>query len=163
MTVQIKNDPGRQAEQSYEEALRNGRWRTIKSRAFHRCNDLLSTGRVLDRLEDQTYQPLGVQMIPIDRIVGSAGRSQDFDLAFAPRNRATDRRWQRVAEAIQAGVHMPPIRVLKVGEAYFVEDGNHRVSVSAMAGREAILAEVYELPVDGLAPDPSCSRLGYKV
>jgi hypothetical protein len=102
-------------------------------------------------------------MIPIERIVGSAGRHLDFDLTFAPRKGATRDRWQRVAEAIQAGVHLPPIRVLKIGEVYLVEDGNHRVSVSSIYGREAILADVYTLPVGNLEADPSCTRLGYKV
>jgi hypothetical protein len=148
---------------AYEAALRKGRWRSVKSWALRRCNDLLPTRRLLSRLENQTPQHVGVAMIPIDRVVGSAGRSLDFDLSFAPRNQATRERWQRVAKAIQDGIHLAPIRVLKVGDAYFVEDGNHRVSVSSMAGRDAILADVYELPTDELEPDQSCSRLGYKV
>lgn len=163
MTVQVRQDPALVAEHSYEAALRQGQWRSLKSRALHRCNDLLPTRRLLDQLEDTTPVPIGVQMIPIERIVGSAGRSQDFDLAFAPRNRASEERWRRVARAVEAGIHLPPIRVLKVGQAYLVEDGNHRVSVNATAGREAILADVYELPLDGLEEDASCTRLGYKV
>jgi len=163
MTVQVKQDPIQVAALRYEDALSSGRWRSLKSTVFRRCNDLLPTRRVLDRLENETPRALGVQMIPIERIVGSAGRSLDFDLAFAPRNRASEDRWQRVAQAIEAGIHLPPIRVLKVGQAYLVEDGNHRVSVSATAGRESILADVYELPVDELVEDASCSRLGYKV
>lgn len=163
MAIDVRADTGSATDQRYEEALRKGRWRSVKSRVFNRCNDLLPTGRVLSRLADQTPRPTGLQMIPIERIVGSAGRSLDFDLSFAPRNRATKDRWQRVAEAVQAGVHLPPIRVLKVGDAYLVEDGNHRVSVSAMAGREYILADVYELPADDLVTEPSCSRLGYKI
>jgi len=163
MGFQSKVDTIEGAELSYEAALHNGQWRSLKSRVLRRCNDLLATRRLLDRLEDTTPQGLGVQMIPIDRIVGSAGRSLDFDLAFAPLNRVSGERWRRVAKAIQDGVHLPPVRVLKVGQAYFVEDGNHRVSVNAMAGRETILADVYELPVDGLEEDASCSRLGYKI
>lgn len=163
MALPITTVANQRAEQSYEDALRDGRWRSLKSRALRRCNDLLPTGRLLAQLEDQTPRSLGVQMIPIDRIVGSAGRSLDFDLAFAPRNRVSSDRWQRVAQAIQAGVHLPPIRVLKAGDAYFIEDGNHRVSVSAMAGLEAVLADVYELAIEDLEANASCTRLGYKV
>lgn len=163
MAIQVKQDTVRDAALRYEDALGSGRWRSLKSTIFRSCNDLLPTRRVLARLENDTPRPLGVQMIPIERIVGSAGRSLDFDLAFAPRNRASEDRWRRVAQAVEAGIHLPPIRLLKVGQAYFVEDGNHRVSVNAMAGRESILADVYELPLDGLEEDASCSRLGYKV
>jgi len=163
MVTPVKKNPRISAEQKYEEALRTGRWRSIKSRAFRRCNDLLPTGQVLDQIETSITRPLVLQMIPIEQIVGSSGRGNDFDLAFAPRNSATRDRWQRVAQAIQSGVHLPPIRVLKVGDAYFVEDGNHRVSVSAVAGQESILADVYELSTEELEPNASCSRLGYKV
>jgi hypothetical protein len=163
MTIKVKRDPIQGPTPRYEDALRSGQWRSLKSTVFRRCNDLLPTRRVLDRLENKTPQALGVHMIPIERIVGSAGRSLDFDLAFAPRNRISEERWRSVAQAVEAGIHLPPIRVLKVGQAYLVEDGNHRVSVSATAGRESILADVYELPLDGLIEDASCSRLGYKV
>ncbi len=163
MAVQVGQDQAQVTEQSYEAALRRGRWRSLKTTIFRGCNDLLPTRRVLARLENETPTPLGLQMIPLERIVGSAGRSQDFDLAFAPRNRASEERWRRVAQAVEAGIHLPPIRVLKVGQAYLVEDGNHRVSVNVTAGRETILADVYELPLDGLEEDASCTRLGYKV
>ena len=153
----------RATQETYAAALRSGQWRAIKSRLLHRCNDLLPTDRLLTHLKGQTARHAGVEMIPIERIVGSAGRSQDFDLAFAPSKRATEERWLRVAEAVQAGVHLPPIRVLQVGDAYFIEDGNHRASTSSMAGREFILADVYELPAAELEPKESCSRLGYKI
>ena len=163
MATQVKHDPLQGTALRYEDALRSGRWRFLKSTVFRRCNDLLPTRRVLDRLESETPRALGVEMIPIERIVGSAGRSQDFDLHFAPRNQASEDRWRRVAQAVESGIHLPPIRVLKIGQAYLIEDGNHRVSVSVTAGRESILADVYELPVDGLKADAACSRLGYKV
>lgn len=148
---------------SYEEALRKGRWRAIKSQVLRRCNDLLPSRRLLASLENQTPRHAGVEMIPIDRIVGSAGRDHEFDLAFAPRGQSTRERWQRVADAVQTGIHLPPIRVLRVGDAYFVEDGNHRVSVASMAGNEFILADVYELSAAGLEPNESCTRLGYRI
>jgi hypothetical protein len=139
---------------TYEEALRKGRWRAIKSQVLRRCKD---------QLREQTPLHVGVEMIPIERIVGSAGRGQDFDLAFSPRSQATRERWIRVAEAVQTGIHLPPIRVLRAGDAYFVEDGNHRVSVASMAGDEFILADVYELSAAELEPNESCSRLGYSI
>ncbi len=40
---------------------------------------------------------------------------------------------------------LPPVSLLKVGDAYFVRDGNHRVSVARWLGVEALDAEVAEL------------------
>ena len=164
-TVAIYAERGQRASTAttYEEALRKGRWRAIKSQVLRRCNDLLPSRRLLDQLREQTPLHVGVEMIPIERIVGSAGRGQDFDLAFSPRSQATRERWIRVAEAVQTGIHLPPIRVLRAGDAYFVEDGNHRVSVASMAGDEFILADVYELSAAELEPNESCSRLGYSI
>jgi hypothetical protein len=40
-----------------------------------------------------------------------------------------------------------PVQLYKVGDAYFVVDGNHRVSVARELGREFIDAEVYDCQV----------------
>jgi hypothetical protein len=39
---------------------------------------------------------------------------------------------------------MPPVELYKAGEAYFVRDGNHRVSVAKQLGRRTIQALVWE-------------------
>src|SRR5690606_1903566 len=41
-------------------------------------------------------------------------------------------------------VRLPPIQLYKVGDVYFVKDGNHRVSVAREKGQEFIDAEVIE-------------------
>ena len=38
----------------------------------------------------------------------------------------------------------PPIKVYKVGDTYFVLDGNHRVSVAVHRGHKTIEAYVWE-------------------
>jgi hypothetical protein len=47
---------------------------------------------------------------------------------------------------------LPPVSLYKISDAYFVQDGNHRVSVARQQGVEMIDAEVVELrsrvPVD---------------
>ena len=163
MAVKARQHQQASTKATYEEVLRKGRWRAIKSQVLRRCNDLLPTARLLARLENQIPRHAGVEMIPVERIVGSAGRDHEFDLAFAPRGQSTRERWQHVADAIQGGLHLPPIRVLRFGDAYFVEDGNHRVSVASIAGNEFILADVFELSTAGLEPEESCSRLGYRI
>jgi hypothetical protein len=54
------------------------------------------------------------------------------------------------------GRGVPPIEVFKVGGAYFVSDGNHRVSVARASGLTDIEAYVTEYPIDpGLEPGDS--------
>jgi hypothetical protein len=45
---------------------------------------------------------------------------------------------------VLVGEEFPPSSVYKVGERYFVEDGNHRVSVARYHGVEMIEAEITE-------------------
>jgi hypothetical protein len=53
------------------------------------------------------------------------------------------KRWQGVwAASVSKG--LPPIELYKVGEAYFVADGNHRVSVARNKDQETIEAYVCE-------------------
>ena len=54
-------------------------------------------------------------------------------------------RWQSIDQAHLQQVNLPPISVYKLGDCYFVRDGNHRVSVAKSQGVEFIDAEVVEL------------------
>jgi hypothetical protein len=102
-------------------------------------------------------------MVPVDRIVGSAGRFRDFDLAFRPRHQASRERWLNIARARYMGVHLPRPLLLKIGSAYFVEDGNHRVSVARADGERTVEAFVTEIDSRTLIPDASCLRLGFSL
>jgi hypothetical protein len=69
-----------------------------------------------------------------------------------PRTNAVRSRWQRLDALARGPEGFPPIEVYKVGEAYFVIDGNHRVSVARQLGAKTIEAYVTELrtpvPID---------------
>jgi hypothetical protein len=93
----------------------------------------------------ERYRGLGA--VPVDRIVGSTDRFQDFDRAFRPRRAETAARWQRVARAHYAGTGLPPVRLRRLGGSYFVEDGHHRVSVARALGQRFVDAEVIEVEV----------------
>ena len=55
---------------------------------------------------------------------------------------------------------LPPVSLYKIGEAYFVEDGNNRVSVARYHGVEMIDAEVVELRARKPAVSEPTSRSG---
>jgi hypothetical protein len=60
-------------------------------------------------------------------------------------------RWKRVDGAFRRGVNLQPVTLCRLGDAYFVEDGNHRVSVARYHGVEWMEACVTHLhpPVIG--------------
>ncbi len=148
---------------SYQEVLLKGFWRDIRARMGKGCNDLLDFTDVFEKLKALPYTQLGLVRVPLNQIVGSSGRSHDFDLGFFPHSNVDRRRWISVADARQEDKRLPPVSLYKIGEAYFVEDGNHRVSVARMNQEEYIDAYVTEFDVSSLEPAPSCSRLGYKL
>ena len=79
------------------------------------------------------------------RIVGSVGRSKDFDRSFMPLRAAAGERWKRVDLAFYRDQVLPPVSLYKLGDAYFVEDGNHRISVARYHGIPDVEADVTEL------------------
>ncbi len=151
------------AQQDFQEALRTAFWRKARAWLGKGCNDLLSYPDVFAHLKKQPKFNRGRQLVSIDQIVGSTGRSNEFDLAFFPRQNNTEERWVNVAKIQYQGNNILPVSLYKVGEAYFVEDGNHRVSVARANGETVIQANVIEFDVSNLTPESTCTRLGYKL
>ena len=88
---------------------------------------------------------LGVQVIPLDSIVGTVDRGRgEFDRDFRP-SADVRARWERIAAARRRGESMPPIDVYRIGDLHFVKDGHHRVSVARAHGDTDIEAHVREV------------------
>lgn len=100
----------------------------------------------LIKTETETY--IGMQVVPINKIIGSEGRYKDFDNQFFPKRSVVKERWEHVDEAIIKDIVLPPIKVYELGGLYFVRDGNHRVSVAKAKGVEFIDAEVISLQTE---------------
>ena len=98
--------------------------------------------RALGRVGTKSH---GVLPIALDSIVGSVDRRREFDRAFRPASATVRPRWERIAEARRRGEAFPPIDVYRVGEAHFVRDGHHRVSVARAQGDDVIDANVTEV------------------
>ena len=88
-----------------------------------------------------------MQTIPLDKIVGSVGRYRDFDRIFLPTQRGTTQRWVSIKAAHYEEKILPPIEAYKIGDVYFVRDGNHRVSVAREREQSFIDAYVIEIDV----------------
>jgi len=109
---------------------------------------LLSFNDVKDILKPKNEVYRGNQTVPIKMIVGSEGRYHDFNKFFLPKKEHLRYRWQRVDEAHIKDIILPPIQLYEIGGAYFVRDGNHRVSVAKAQGVEFIDAVVTSLTTE---------------
>lgn len=94
---------------------------------------------------------LGIQDVPVQDIIGTINRQNDFDSKFRPLNLHLQDRWINAYLALQSE-GWSPILVHKVGNKYYVEDGHHRVSIAQPLGMTLIPAKVWEHP--SLAKQP---------
>lgn len=134
------------------------RWRAdiehLLARLQGRSDDLLSFEEVRQRVHAKLAGERQLCEIPLNAIVGSVGRYHDFNRSFLPRRDDAWQRWSRVMAAVDSLHGWPPIEVYQIGNAYFVIDGNHRVSVARQIGMDHIQA--YVVPLKARAPvDPS--------
>ena len=135
------------AEFDYDRARRKAFWRRIFAWIAGESNELLPFDDVREKLRIKGQHYLGLKQVPIEKIIGSSGRYRDFDRAFSPIQTRTRSRWLNIDKAHYDEVALPPVELYKMGEIYFVKDGNHRVSVARERGQEFIDAYVVEIVV----------------
>jgi hypothetical protein len=133
------------AEGDYGRVRRRAWWREAVARLIGRQNQLLSYEAVRQSLKLGGPIYRGVKTVPVAQIIGSVDRYRDFDQVFLPKQDSTAGRWKSIARAFYSAVDLPPVRLYKVGDAYFVVDGHHRVSVAREQGIEFVDAEVQEV------------------
>jgi hypothetical protein len=117
-----------------------------------RSRGLLSLTELNATCTVESSSHAGLRTVPIEHIRGSEGRSHDFDRDFNPLQDHTKMRWLGIAAARQEGKSLPPVLLVQVGDAYFVLDGHHRISVARARGQCDIEAEVTVWQVAGPLP-----------
>jgi hypothetical protein len=140
-------DPHEQSDRDFSRARRRAFLRKVGAylRRDPGSNQLLSFDEVKGALGTVSQVYVGLREVPVSQIVGSVGRHRDFDRAFLPSKPDLGTRWRRIDEIMDRGKELPPVSLYKIGDVYFVQDGNHRVSVARQRGVEMIDAEVIEL------------------
>jgi ParB/Sulfiredoxin domain len=108
------------------------------------AGDLLPLKQATERLQPFRRRYVGVRPIDVSRIIGTESRGGDFDREFRALRPDVRERRRRVGDAFPNG-EFPPITVEKLGDAYFVIDGHHRVAVARQRGMATIDADVTEL------------------
>ncbi len=141
--------------QDFRRARRRANLEQIAAFLKGTSTSLLSFDDVRHKLRAAGAKKQGLQEIPLDAIVGSVSRYEDFTRSFLPKRESEKERWAAI-EVIATGAEggLPPIEVYQIGEVYFVYDGNHRVSAARQVGAKVIEAYITELHTDiPITPD----------
>ncbi len=134
------------AHEDFQRVYRRAFWRKLNSWLGGKNNQLLAYDDIRNNLPFLGQRDIGLQEVPVSKIVGSVGRYRDFDRAFLPTQKATSNRWISISKARYQDIELPPVELYKLGEVYFVKDGNHRVSVAR--DREQIYIDAYVTEID---------------
>jgi len=150
----------------FQGARRKAFWQDMLSLLRGQSTELMSFDEIKARLRLHEERYKGLQNVPLDKIVGSVGRYRDFTSSFLPRNSTSPERWSRVYAQVNSMEGVPPIELYKVGDVYFVRDGNHRVSVARQIGAKTMEAHVTELPTSveiepGMSPEELDAAAAY--
>lgn len=137
----------RQASDDFDHAFWKGFWRKVISLLTGAKNELLPFDEVRRRMPMKGQHYIGLKEVPINQIIGSEGRYADFDRAFLPVQNRTKERWINIDKAHYKQVNLPAVDLYKMGEVYFVRDGNHRISVARLLGQDFIDAFVTEIDI----------------
>ncbi len=132
----------------------------IRAQLSGKSADLLSFEEVRRRIHAKETARRELKEIPLDAIIGSVGRYKDFTRSFFPKVHGDLERWSRIHALTGSMEGLPPIEVYQIGSAYFVRDGNHRVSVARSQQLDVIEAYVTQVdsPVE-LGPDTDLDDL----
>jgi nucleotide-binding universal stress UspA family protein len=147
------------AKSDFREARQQAVLQQLVSNITGRPVDLLDYNEIRRHVGATGTTDRGLQQIPLDAIVGSVGRAQDFTRTFLPKSDEDGDRWVRVRKHVdRKGIS--PILVYKLGDVYFVNDGNHRVSIARQRGMKTIPAYVTEIETKApLTPDDDPQKI----
>ena len=86
----------------------------------------------------------GICSVPLEQIVGSVGRYHDFDSQFKIKDHVPPDRFISVKKAMKEGKSLPPVKLYKIKDEYYVLDGNHRIAAAKELGRSDIMSKIVE-------------------
>ncbi|MEM7126503.1 MAG: hypothetical protein AAF702_09270 [Chloroflexota bacterium] len=141
-------DPGsvEYIRQRNREQFRKLRWKGQRQQLWARIcgtsNRLIPLSEVEPVISISSRYDAGIKPVVLNQIIGSYGRSRDFDRYFRPLKGHNQERWQSIATARETCANLPVIELIQIGEHYFVLDGHHRISVAKLLGQKEMEAAV---------------------
>jgi len=98
------------AEDDFTRFRARARRSRLVARLTGRKDDLLSFEDVKRITAPTGESYIGCRSVPVEMIVGSEGRVNDFNRSFCPRREFLRHRWCRVDSAYYEGVTLPPVQ-----------------------------------------------------
>lgn len=131
--------------EDFRGARRKASLEAILSRLTGKSYAMLPYDEVRTSLGGIELPYLELKDIPLDAIVGTVSRYNDFSRTLLPLQMTDGSRWARVRVANDEMEGLPPIEVYQIGDAYFILDGHHRASVARESGNRYIQAYVRQV------------------
>jgi hypothetical protein len=99
-----------------------------------------------DQKQEEAFDAIdrGCSTVPVNQIVGSVGRYQDFDNQFRIKSHLPAERFLNIKAAMRVGKVIPPVKLYQIKDEYYVLDGNHRVAAAKELGHDEIRADILE-------------------
>ncbi len=117
----------------------------FSSKTNEEGNHVSSFNEQQEKEEDVEFIDHGVKTVDLEKIIGSVGKYYDFDSHFRPKKHVSGKRFIDIKNAMREGKSLPPIKLYKIRNDYYVLDGNHRVAAAKELGQFDIQAKVIEL------------------
>jgi hypothetical protein len=124
-------------------------WRArLSARLGGRDDRLLPFDVIRAQLKQKNPLYQGILTVPLAQIAGSVGRYQEFTRQFLPLHDSFRDRWVRVEALALSGQGWPPPELYRIGDVYFVKDGNHRIAIARQMKLDVIDAHVWAFPAE---------------
>jgi hypothetical protein len=139
-------DLNEQVDADFTRARRSARLRAVVAhiRREQASNKLLPFDDLRREFAANNRLHRGTRIVRVEEIVGSVGRWDEFDRSFLPARASLGERWKRIDRAFHSAEDLPPVKLYKLEETYFVVDGHHRVSVARYHDVPTLEAAVVE-------------------
>ena len=130
---------------NFEQARRRAWREQLSAKLTSRDAHLLPFEQIRAQLKQKNPMYRGIQPVPLDQIAGSVGRYKEFTRHFLPLHDSFRERWISI-EALAVSEGWPPLELYRIGDVYFVKDGNHRVAVAQQLEMDTVEAHVWAFP-----------------
>lgn len=140
--AQLRAHATRLFERTMRRTLPNGAANFLSRLGRKAARPLCSLAEIASGRHFSQQHYIGLQTVPLERIVGTENRSTEFDRDFIPQAEHLQSRWVSVAMAALKELSLPPVDLIQVGDHYYVRDGHHRISVARYFNQATIMATV---------------------
>lgn len=132
---------------TFDEAYSIGRRKAFFLWKKRKNNFLLSLHELTAVVQPGSSYSVGIQDVPVEKIIGSENRSNDFAAGFYPVRLNMEVRWKTIRSLMLKNGIAEALSLLEYGNMYFVRDGNHRVSVAKTNDISYITANIVRLDI----------------